>query len=43
MLIRKEAPLEKLTPDECKIALPLKLSAPDGSLARSEMARTRDE
>ncbi len=32
MLMAKDGPLEKSTPEECRIALPLKLSAPDGSL-----------
>jgi hypothetical protein len=32
MLIAKEAPFEKLTPEACRTAFPLKLRAPDGSL-----------
>jgi len=32
MLMAKEAPLEKLTPEAWRTALPLKLRAPDGSL-----------
>ncbi len=36
MLMAKEGPLEKSTPDECRTALPLKLSAPEGSLTRDE-------
>jgi hypothetical protein len=32
MLMAKDGPLEKSTPEECRIALPLKFSAPDGSL-----------
>jgi hypothetical protein len=31
MLIAKEAPFEKLTPEACNTALPVKLRAPDGS------------
>jgi len=34
MLMAKEGPFEKSTPEECTIALPLKLSAPDGSLIK---------
>lgn len=37
MLIAKELPLEKLTPEACTTALPLKLSAPEGSLGRREV------
>ena len=35
MFIANEAPLEKSTPEACRMAFPLKLRAPDGSLAAS--------
>jgi hypothetical protein len=33
MLIEKEDPFEKSTPEACKTAFPAKLRAPEGSLA----------
>ena len=36
MLIAKEAPFEKSTPEACNTAFPLKLRAPEGSLEGGE-------
>lgn len=47
ILIENDAPLVKLTPCACKIALPPKWSAPDASLHRSkhdgELPRESDQ